>query len=225
MIYPTGEEWKDAPEIEEGATVHKDQTLLLMPDLTQMQVKVGIHESIVDRIHPGMKATVTLPDRELEGEVVSVAEVTRPAGWWTGNVVKYDTIIKLPSVDGLKPGMTAGVEILMASHRDVLTVPAAAVVETAEGDFCWVKTGDKIQKRKLRLGDTDDVFVMVLNGLKTGDQVVMDPMNSVEEAQNVVLKPIEENDTRELMRDQPARGAGESTPQAEPTGEDAESVG
>ncbi len=53
VIYPTAEEWKEAPEIEEGATVHKDQVLLLMPDLSQMQVKVGIHESIIDRIQTG----------------------------------------------------------------------------------------------------------------------------------------------------------------------------
>ncbi|MFK7819490.1 MAG: hypothetical protein AB8G99_12290, partial [Planctomycetaceae bacterium] len=60
VIYPTGEEWKNTPEIEEGATVRKDQTLLLMPDLQQMQVKVGIHESMVGRMRTGMKANVTL---------------------------------------------------------------------------------------------------------------------------------------------------------------------
>ena len=54
VIYPTGQEWEDAPDIEEGATVHKDQVLLLMPDLTQMQVKVGIHETIIDQIKPGL---------------------------------------------------------------------------------------------------------------------------------------------------------------------------
>ncbi len=36
VIYPTGEEWKSTPDIEEGATIRKDQTLLLMPDLKQM---------------------------------------------------------------------------------------------------------------------------------------------------------------------------------------------
>ena len=63
VIYPVAEAWKRAPEIEEGATVHKDQILLLMPDLSKMQVKVGIHESIVDRIKPGMAARVTLQDK------------------------------------------------------------------------------------------------------------------------------------------------------------------
>ena len=64
VIYPSAARWKNAPEIEEGATVHMDQVLLLMPDLSKMQVKVGIHESVIDRIKPGLEARVTLPDRD-----------------------------------------------------------------------------------------------------------------------------------------------------------------
>jgi hypothetical protein len=39
---------------------------------------------------------VSIPDSVIQGEVVSIASVARPAGWWTGNMVKYDAIIKLP---------------------------------------------------------------------------------------------------------------------------------
>ena len=69
VIYPSAAAWKRTPDITEGATVRKDQVLLLMPDLSKMQVKVGIHESIIDRVRPGLKAIVTLPDRTLEAEV------------------------------------------------------------------------------------------------------------------------------------------------------------
>ena len=120
VIYPSAAAWKRTPDITEGATVRKDQVLLLMPDLAKMQVKVGIHESIVDRVRPGLPARVTLPDRTLDAQVSSVATVTRPAGWWTGNVVKYDTIIELPSDERLKPGMSAEVEVVLATHHDVL---------------------------------------------------------------------------------------------------------
>jgi len=177
--------------ISEGATVHRDQTLLLMPDLSQMQVKVGIHESIIDRIKPGLAARVTLPDKTLDGEISSVASVTRPAGWWTGNVVKYDTIIKLPSVQGLKPGMSAEVEVVMTRHEDVLTIPAAAVLQTAQGDFCWVKTAEGVERHSLQLGDTNDNFIVVETGLDEGDEVALDPLASVEEAQILALQPLD----------------------------------
>jgi multidrug efflux pump subunit AcrA (membrane-fusion protein) len=192
VIHPSAATWKDAPEIEEGATVHMDQVLLLMPDLSQMQVKVGIHESIVDHVTPGMAARVTLADKTLEGEVSFVSPVTRPAGWWTGNVVKYDTIIELPSVEGLKPGMSAEVELILNRYDNVLTIPAAAVVETVDGDFCWLKTAKGTERRSLRLGDTDDMYVVVREGLHEGDEVVLDPLASIAEAQAFALKPLEE---------------------------------
>jgi multidrug efflux pump subunit AcrA (membrane-fusion protein) len=173
VIFPSTAAWKETPDITEGASVRKDQVLLLMPDLSQMQVKVGIHESVVDRVKPGQLARITLPDRTLEGKVASVSPVTRPAGWWTGNVVKYDTIIELPSVEGLKPGMSAEVEVIMNQHTDVLTIPVAAVLETEVGAFCWVRTAEGNQRRVLQLGDSNDSFIVVKAGLKEGEQVVL----------------------------------------------------
>ena len=192
VIYPAAEAWKRAPKIEEGATVHQDQTLLLMPDLSKMQVKVGMHESVVERIHPGLAARITLPGRTLDGEVASVASVTRPAGWWTGNVVKYDTLITLPSIPGLKPGMTAEVEIIVDRHENVLTIPVTAEVETAEGAFCWIVSTDGAKRRALTLGDANDNFAVVTTGLQEGDEVVLDALASIEEAQTLALQPIEE---------------------------------
>jgi multidrug efflux pump subunit AcrA (membrane-fusion protein) len=203
VIYPSAAAWKETPDIAEGVNVRKDQTLLLMPDLSKMQVKVGIHESVVDHIRPGQAARVTLPDKTLEGKVSSVSPVTRPAGWWTGNVVKYDTIIELPSVEGLKPGMSAEVEVIIDRHVDVLTIPVAAVVETTEGDFCWIKTVKGTQRRPLQLGDTDDSFVVVKGGLKEGEEVVLNPLAFVEEAQSDALKPLDETDAREQDSSEP----------------------
>jgi multidrug resistance efflux pump len=197
VIYPSAAAWKRTPDITEGAIVRKDQVLLLMPDLTKMQVKVGIHESIIERVRPGLKALVTLPDRTLEAKVSTVASVTRPAGWWTGNVVKYDTIIELPVEAGLKPGMSAEVEVVMAVHENVLTIPVAAVVENEQGDFCWVKTAERTIRRSLQLGDSNDVFIVVEAGLKEGDEVVLDPTEFVEEAQTNTLQTLDETKPRD----------------------------
>jgi multidrug efflux pump subunit AcrA (membrane-fusion protein) len=195
VIYPSAAAWKETPDITEGVNVRKDQTLLLMPDLTKMQVKVGIHESIVDHIKPGQAARITLPDRTLNGKVASVSPVTRPAGWWTGNVVKYDTIIELPSVEGLKPGMSAEVEVIMDRHQDVLTIPVAAVVETENAQFCWVKTAEGTKARALQLGDSNDSFIVVKAGLKEGEAVVLNAQALMDEAPDEVIGPIEDAQT------------------------------
>jgi multidrug efflux pump subunit AcrA (membrane-fusion protein) len=122
-----------------------------------------------------MEAKVTLANAELVGKVSSLASVARPAGWWTGNVVKYDVIVEVPPLEDLKPGMTAEVDLLLASYDDVLTIPVAAVIQTEDGYFCWVKRGDEFVKKPILLGDGNDIFIVVEQGLETGDEVALSP--------------------------------------------------
>jgi multidrug efflux pump subunit AcrA (membrane-fusion protein) len=194
VIFPSMAAWKDTPDITEGAVVREQQTLLMIPDFSQMQVKVGIHESKVDRLKVGMKAKVQLQELVLEGEVSEIAEVTRPAGWWTGNLVKYDTIIKLPQHPGLKPGMSAVVDIVLAEHKEVLTVPVAAIIEGTGGLFCWVQTPDGVRKRLVRVGDTNDQFSIILDGLNETDEVILNPLAYIDEAQELAMEMQQSDD-------------------------------
>ncbi|TWU40476.1 efflux RND transporter periplasmic adaptor subunit [Novipirellula artificiosorum] len=189
VIHPKSEAWRDSPDVEEGANVHTNQVLLIMPDLGKMQVKLGIHESVIDRVKAGLKSEVRLRDATLDGEVSEVAKVSKPSGWWDGNVVKFDTIVQLKGQDDLKPGMSAEVKVILAEYENVLTIPVAAVLQTGDENSCWVKTAEGIKKRVLVLGDSNKQFIIVESGLKEGDEVVLNPLAFVDEAQDEVLKP------------------------------------
>ena len=192
VIYPNSQQWEEAPEIEAGATVKKDQTLLLMPDLTQMQVKVGVHESVIDRMQTGMDANVTLNRKPVAGQVSYVASVAQPAGWWTGNVVKYDSIVSLPNLSGLRPGMSAEVEVIFGRYPEALAIPANACVESSDGFVCWVKKNGLVQRRELDLGDGNEMFIVVRSGLQSGEQVILDPLTHLPEAQQEIAGAVEQ---------------------------------
>lgn len=174
VIHPNAAKWEAAP-IAEGTNVHKDQVLLLMPDLKQMQVKVGVHESTVKRVENGQKARVTLADGTLDGVVSDVASITKPAGWWTGDQVRYDTLVSLPAEAGLLPGMSAEVEITVAEHENVLLIPVAAVVDRDDGSFCWVQAPSGPVRKRIRIGDSNEIFSIVEEGLQSGDIVLLNP--------------------------------------------------
>ena len=195
VIYPSAAAWKETPDVTEGANVRRDQTLLLMPDLQKMQVKVGIHESMIDRVKVGQGARITLTEGDINGTVKDVAAVARPAGWWTGNMVKYDTWIHIPPGKGLKPGMSAEVEVVLAEHTDVLLVPVAAIVETESETLCWVKQTDgELDRRSLVLGDSNEIYVIVESGLSEGEDVILNPAAVLDAAKSEALKTIDESD-------------------------------
>ena len=189
VMYPSVAEWMREPDIKKGATVHEDQVLLVIPDLQQMQAKFGVHESKVDRVAPGMRAQMRLKDEDVGGEVISVASMTKPTGWWTGNMVKYDTVVKLEERPGLKPGMTGAVEVFLERYDDVLLAPVAAIVEQGGEHWCWVESDDGPVKTVVTIGETDDQFMIVESGLSEGDAVVLNPLDLIDEAQRDALQP------------------------------------
>lgn len=219
VIFPSAAEWKETPDIEEGARVREQQTLLMIPDVSKMQVKVGVHESKVGRLRVGMRAEVELQDLSLVGEVKEIAEVTRPAGWWTGNMVKYDTLIRLDPQPGLKPGMSAVVDIVLADHSDVLKLPVAAIIETAEGFLCWVRKDGQVRKRIIELGETNDEFTIVTAGIAEGDEVVLNPTAYIDEAQSEVMKPKNESAPADATTAKDDKAMAKGTATKEPQSE------
>lgn len=171
-------------KIEEGATVRESQTILRLPDLSNMQVKMTVHESKVERLKVGMPANVKISDREFQGKIVTIANQPEPGSWMNANLKEYATIVKIGGeADGLKPAMTAEVEVLIADLNDVLTVPVSCVVEQGGKFNAWVVNGpNKFERRPLTVGLTNDKVFEIKDGLKEGDIVLLNPKAMVEEA-------------------------------------------
>ena len=85
--------------------------------------------------------------------------------------------------------MSAVVDIVLASYSDVLKVPVAAIVESADGYLCWIRKDGQIERRNVTLGDTNDEYTVVESGLSEGDEVVLNPLSHLEQAEQEALKP------------------------------------
>lgn len=170
-------------QITEGAVVREAQTLIQLPDLKRMQAKVPIHESKVEVVKPGMRALLKVLDKELQGSVVMVANQPESKSFFQAQVKEYPAVVKIESdTQSLRPGMTADVEILVADLHDVLTVPVASVVDIGGKHYCWVQNGGQSEKRPLVLGQTNDKFVEVKDGVAEGELVIMNPRTVVADA-------------------------------------------
>ena len=124
VAYSNDRYWDASSQIREGATVYSRQKIFSLPDMTRMQVKVNIHESLIKKIKTGQKAEVRIdafPNVVFVGTVKSVSQLadsTRP--WMSGGVKEYTTIVTLNELSGheLKPGMTAEARILVGELHE-----------------------------------------------------------------------------------------------------------
>ena len=163
-------------QIEEGSPVRERQTIIQLPDLTQMQAKVPVHESKVEQVHAGQRVYLKVLDREFQGSVTSIANQPEAKSFFSAKVKEYPAEVRIEGdCEGLRPGMTAEVEILIANLVDVLTVPVSSVVVKGDQFYGYVKTPDGPQKRELLLGLSNDKFVEVKDGVSEGEEILMNP--------------------------------------------------
>jgi multidrug efflux pump subunit AcrA (membrane-fusion protein) len=167
--------WNPDSEVKVGMRAYEGQTILRLPDLNTMRVKVVVHESKVDQLRKGMRARIRVLDREFQGTVVSIANRPEP-DWFNDASKKFAVKVDL---DGkpkdLRPGMTSEVEILVAHLENVISLPVAAVAEQHGQNYCCVKKGTALERRSVVLGQGNDKFVEIKEGVEAGEEVVLNP--------------------------------------------------
>lgn len=204
--------------IEEGAPVRERQVIAQIPNLAEMQARVPVHESSVEKIKPGKRAHLKVLNQEFQGTVSSIANQPESKSFFQAAVKEYPTLVRVDGdASSLRPGMTAEVEILIDDLRDVLTIPVSAAVEKRGKYHCYVKTSDGIKKRQLLLGKTNDEMVEVTQGVEEGDEVILNPRNLKQEEESTDAAADEEAvDTTEKFGEQKPVDA--SAQKKEPSG-------
>ena len=181
------------PQIEEGATVRERQKIFSLPDITRMQVNTKVHESQIDKLASRMKARIRVDafaNEVLNGTVLDVAPLPDPANSFSPNIKVYTTKVRIDEpLSGLKPGMTARVEIMVSELDNVLSVPIEAIVRYDDKDHVAVKKSDGgVEWPEVVLGLSNDRYVEVKQGIKSGESVVIKPLPLLSEEQKRIMK-------------------------------------
>ncbi len=177
---PTRFGGSNQPQIEEGAAVRERQKIFSLPDISHMRVNTKVHESMIDRITRGLRARIrvdSFPDEVLTGSVQDVAPLPDPTSFFSSDVKVYTTHVTIEKgLTGLRPGMSAQIEILVTELENVLDVPVQAVLEYGGKDHVAVKNPNGYEWRDVALGISNDKLVEVKKGLKSGEVVALNPI-------------------------------------------------
>ncbi len=146
-------------------------------DLSSLLVDVDVSEVDINDITLGQTVSLSFDailGQEYEGEVMKVSQ----AGNVVGGVVNFTVTVELTDADErVKPGMTAGVNIVVKEIKDAVLVPNRAVRLLNGKRVVYILKEDGMQERiEIRLGTSSDTLSVVVGGdLKEGDQVILNP--------------------------------------------------
>jgi len=189
VVYDTGgSHWRPSEvTVEVGARINSRQQLMIIPDMSSLQVVLRVYEAMINQVVPGLKAYIRLdarPDLRLTGVVSRVAVLPDSGGRWGPDVNEYRVYVtfdKPVETLNLKPGMTADVELELARLADVLTVPVAAIFIRQGRTFCWRVGKGGPERVYVKVGRTNEKRVEV-SGLNEGDVVLIAPPEGAEPA-------------------------------------------
>ena len=171
--------------------------LMVIGDLSEILAEVEVAESEVVALALGQTAVVrvdALPDTPLAGRVAEIGS----SGVKTGDVVKFRVKVALDRPDPrVRPGMTAKVEITTKTAGGAVAVPQQAVqarwlddkgkeVQRREGDTSqrelsavYLLVGGKAERREVKTGVHDELWVEVSEGLAEGDEIITGPYRTL----------------------------------------------
>ena len=154
-------------------------------DLSYLVMVINVDELQVSDVSVGQSVQVTadaVPDKTYTGTVTRVSM----KGSSNGGTTTYPVTVRIDETEGLRPGMNANAEIVIAETKNALAVPNAAIVRggyvlvtkdspsaanadpdmTAPEGYVYVP---------VKIGVSDDDYTQIISGVTGNDTVAYDP--------------------------------------------------
>jgi HlyD family secretion protein len=151
--------------------------IMTLGDVSEVYVKGKVDEADISKVYLGQSARISvesLKDKKFLGKVTKIS----PLGVEKDNVTTFEVRVSIQNSTGeLKANMSANAEIILEEKQKVLMVPEAAVIYDKDR-HTFLETpdpGSKTGRRKLsaKLGISNGVKTELLEGLKEGQQVIL----------------------------------------------------
>ena len=176
--YPDQEgRWGGDP-IAVGQKSYEGQTLVIIPDTSQMIIRARIHEADRHQVREGLPVEVRVPAVPGEvffGRISRIAQFADSANRWLNpNLKEHATEILLDRSNApVSPGDSAEIKILVDHLPNVLAIPVQAVFVRGPKSYVFAHRGLSVELVEVQLGRSSTRMVEVTGGLKAGDKVYL----------------------------------------------------
>jgi len=170
-----------------GDSPWKGQSLIELPDMSEMEVETVVDEVDIARLKKGMKADIILDayrNTPFNGEIVDISSLARQSNeGFERNV--FDVTVKITKSDErLKPGMTSLCSIIVAEYKDAVYIPIESIFVKDSLSFVFIKKGLSYSKKSIKILDKNDTHAVV-SGIteKDGEVLLANPEENAEAAE------------------------------------------
>jgi RND family efflux transporter MFP subunit len=161
--------------VQVGEMASMGRPLLTLFDPATLRVVASVPQEKLAEVRASGRASVEFPAQGKWVEATSV--VVLPAADSRTHVSQVR--MELPrDIAGIYPGMFARAHFAVGAAKKLL-VPAAAILRRSEVSAVYVVTGERVQLRQVRLGETAaGDQIEILAGLEAGERIALEPVKA-----------------------------------------------
>lgn len=165
--------------VTDRANVAANQALLMVVDLTELEVEAAVAEVYADALVPGQSAEITVGGERLRGALRLVSPEVQ-------NAQVLARIRLSDTASSLRQNQRVQVRVLLEEKPDVTLIERGPAFER-DASFAWVIDGDVARRQPIRLGASSVAAFEVVDGLAPGQQVIVAGIDDLRGVDEVLL--------------------------------------
>ena len=179
VIYGNPDRPHSNPDIKPGMEVWRGMILMTIPEMSEMVVNLDLPEQYRSKVKVGDRVIVTpdsMPSVKFHGTVDMIPTLPVNIIFWDSSSPKvYKSRIRFDHQSSLLVnGMSVQIEVITNTIKDTLFIPVEAVFEDKERFYVYMQTpGGGNKEVDIKIGESNDRFVQILDGLKDDDMIYL----------------------------------------------------
>ena len=178
-----------------GQVLKEGDAIVSLQSIDPIFVNFSLPQQQLAQVTSGLTVQVTtdaLPGQVVDGKITAINPQVDTA---TRNIQMQATLAN--PEERLRPGMFVNVAVVLPARKDVLAIPATAVLYAPYSDSVFVveekkeekngQPGQVVRQKFVRLGEKKGDYVAVVSGLEEGDTVVSTGVFKLRNGQSVVM--------------------------------------
>ncbi len=148
-----------------------------------LKANIFIDEKTINNVKKGDAVIVKWVGKEYNAKIAKLSLSS------TEEVRGFSAEVSIPNTKNeLKSGVFVDILIQTANKENVFVVKNQSIIKDEEGNsFIFIANGNKVEKRAVKLGETDGLNVEITEGLNEGESVVVEGAKFLEDGLNIKI--------------------------------------
>lgn len=165
-----------------GSRVSPGEKLAVVADLGSFRIEGELPEGSASKVAVGSDVIIRAGGASIKGRISNINPQAQ------SGIIKFIVSPDNPTDRSLRSGRRVELDI-ESGYKDKVILISNGSYYTGPGDyFMFVRKGDKLERRKVRLGESNRTSVEVVSGLQPGETVTIGDMKDYSNYKTIKIK-------------------------------------